>query len=287
MSTPVGRLGSYFGGGNASRAESVKRQSCRVLHDSKEGDEAASKLALALQSLPIVKPDEIDAAFQAAQRASAHLVSGNYFSVLGVTAMRGRVLTPEDDAPNAPPAAVISNRYWQQQLNSDPTIVGKTLILNGTNFTVVGLTSPEFFGERVRRSPDFWLPLSFHPQIELRKSYLDDVEAYWLMLMGRLKRDVRIEQAQANTNLALRQFLTEQAGSQLNEDRQRRIQNTSVQLVPGGGGISGLRSVYSKPLHMLMAIVGMVLLVACANVGSLLLSMKSVSEKGNHYGWNT
>ena len=209
---------------------------------------------------------------EAAQRAWGHLVSGNYFSLLGVTAMRGRVLTPEDDAPNAPPAAVISNRYWQQQLNSDPAIVGKTLILNGTNFTVVGLTSPEFFGERVRRSPDFWLPLSFHPQIELRKSYLDDGEAYWLMLMGRLKRDVRIEQAQASTNLGLRQFLTEQAGSQLNEDRQRRIQNTSVQLVPGGGGISGLRSVYSKPLQMLMAIVGMVLLIACANVGSLLLS---------------
>jgi predicted permease len=209
---------------------------------------------------------------EAAQRAWGHLVSGNYFSVLGVTAIRGRVLTPEDDAPNAPPAAVISNRYWQQQLNSDPAIVGKTLILNGTNFTVVGVTPPEFFGERVRRPPDFWLPLSFHPQIELRKSYLDDGQAYWLMLMGRLKHDVRIEQAQTSTNLALRQFLTEQAGSQLNEDRQRRIQNTSVQLAPGVGGISGLRSVYSKPLRMLMAIVGMVLLIACANVGSLLLS---------------
>ena len=215
---------------------------------------------------------------QAAQRAWGHLVSGNYFSVLGVTAIRGRVLTPEDDAPNAQPAAVISNRYWQQQLNSDSEIVGKTLILNGTNFTVVGVTPPEFFGERVRRPSDFWLPLSFHPQIELRKSYLDDGEVYWLMLMGRLKHDVRIEQAQASANLALRQFLTEQAGSQLNEDRQRGIQNTYVQLVPGAGGISGLRSAYSKPLQMLMAIVVMVLLIACANVGSLLLS-RAASRK--------
>src|SRR5260370_23433944 len=92
------------------------------------------------------------------------------------------------------------------------------------------------------------------------------------MLMGRLKHDVSIEQAQTSANLALRQFLTEQAGSQLNEDRQRAIQNTSVQLVPGEGGISALRSVYSRPLHMLMVIVGMVLLIACANGGSLLLS---------------
>ncbi len=209
---------------------------------------------------------------EAALRASGHLVSGNYFSVLGVPAARGRVLTPEDDTLNAQPAAVISNRYWQEQLNGDSAVVGKPFLINGTNFTVVGVTPPEFFGERVRRPPDFWLPLSFQPQIELRRSFLDDDQAYWLMLMGRLKHDVRIEQAQQGVNLALRRFLTEQAGSQLSEDRQRGIQNTHAQLVEGAGGISGLRVLYSKPLHMLMAIVGMVLLIACANVGGLLLS---------------
>jgi len=208
----------------------------------------------------------------AAARGWGYLVSGNYFSVLGVRAMRGRVLTPEDDKTGAEPAAVISHKYWEKELNSDPRVVGRTFIINGTNFTVVGITPPEFFGERVRRPPDFWLPLSFHPQIELQESFLTDKQVYWLNLFGRLKPGVSLDQANANVNLLLRQHLSEEAGSQLTEQRQQGIQNTYVTLVSGEGGISRLRRNYSKPLQMLMAIVGMVLLIACANVGSLLLS---------------
>jgi predicted permease len=207
-----------------------------------------------------------------AQRAAAQLVSGNYFSVLGVTALRGRALTPEDDVRSAPPAAVISHKYWQDQLNGDAGIVGKSLVLNGTNFTVVGVMPAEFFGERIRRPPDFWVPLSFQPQIELRDSFLDNPQVYWLMLMGRLKTGVSMQQAQASVNLGLQQFLTEQAGTQLSEDRRRSIQGAYVELVSGAGGISGLRRRYSTPLRMLTAIVALVLLIACANVGGLLLS---------------
>ena len=113
---------------------------------------------------------------EAPQRAQGHLVSGNYFSVLGVDAMLGRVLTPEDDKPGAPPAAVMSYGYWKQQWKGDPQIVNKEVMLNGTSFTIVGIMPPEFFGVRVRRSPDIWMPLAFHPQIEMRKSFLDDPE---------------------------------------------------------------------------------------------------------------
>jgi predicted permease len=213
-----------------------------------------------------------DSQASAAARARGHLVTGNYFSVLGVPALRGRVLTPDDDKPGAQPAAVISHGYWENTLNSDVSIVGKNVVINGTNFTVVGITPREFFGVRVRRAPDFWIPLAFQPQIELRDSLITNPEAYWLTIFGRLKPGVTMDQAQAGVNLALRQFLTEQAGSELTEERQRGIQNTSVMLAEGAGGLSGLRRQYSTPLRMLMAIVGMVLLIACANVGSLLLS---------------
>jgi predicted permease len=215
---------------------------------------------------------------EAAERSSGHLVSGNYFAVLGVNAMQGRVLANEDDAPAAQPVAVISNAYWKQKLNADAQVVGKSFLLNGTAFTIVGVMPPEFFGARVRRSPDFWLPLAFQPQIELRKPYADDKTVYWLNMIGRLKPGVQIEQAQAAVNVELQQFLTEQSGSQLNDETRLAIQNSYISLAPGGRGLSGLRRYYSQALRMLMVIVGLVLLIACANVGNLLLSRAAARQ---------
>ena len=186
--------------------------------------------------------------------------------------MQGRVLTNEDDSATASPAAVISNPYWKQKLNADPQIVGRNILLNGTAFTIVGVMPPEFFGTRVRRSPDFWLPLAFQPQIELRKSSLDDKNVSWLNMIGRLKPGISIEQAQAGVNLELRQFLTQESGSQLDDERRLAIENSYVTLESGARGLSGLRKFYSKALRMLMVIVALILLIACSNVGNLLLS---------------
>lgn len=206
------------------------------------------------------------------ERAQGHLVTGNYFDVLGVKSTIGRVLLPSDDTPASRPVAVISHRYWKDQCNSDPSIVGRNVSLNGTSFTIVGVTPPEFFGERVRRSPDYWMPMVYQPQIEMHDSVLTADNTYWLTMMGRLKRGTSQEQAQADVNVALKQYLTQQAGQAITDERRVAISNSYVELSSGSRGISGLRLYYSQPLRMLMAIVGLVLLIACANVGNLLLS---------------
>ncbi|MCM3905359.1 MAG: ABC transporter permease, partial [Pyrinomonadaceae bacterium] len=213
---------------------------------------------------------------EVAQRG--HLVSGNYFSVLGVNAMLGRALTAEDDKPGAPPAAVMSHGCWTQQWKSDSSILNKEIVINGTSFTLVGVMPPTFFGVRVRRSPDFWLPLAFQPQIELRPSAFEDRRVYWLNFVGRLKPGVSLEQAQASVNVDLHQFLTNEAGSKLNDDIRKSIASGYVQLADGSRGISGLRRVYAQALKMLMVIVVLVLLIAGANVGNLLLS-RAASRK--------
>ena len=212
------------------------------------------------------------------ERASGHLVSGNYFLVLGVNASQGRVLTNGDDAPGAPPALVLSHGYWKQKLNSDPAVVGKNLLINSTAFTVVGVMPEGFFGTRVRRSPDFWLPLAFQPQVEVRKSSLEDKTVYWLNMIGRLRPGVSIEQARASVNAGFHQFLTAERGAQLDDDDRQAIQSTFITLSPGGRGLSGLRSFYSQALRMLMVIVALVLLIACANVGNLLLSRAAARQ---------
>jgi predicted permease len=209
---------------------------------------------------------------QASQRASSHLVSGNYFATLGVNAIHGRVLTNNDDLPGAQPVAVVSNSYWKQRMHGHPDAVGRSLLLNGTAFTVVGVMPPDFFGTRVRRSPDFWVPLAFQPQIELAESALEKKDTYWLNMIGRLKSGIQLDQAQAEANHQLHQFLTEQSGTQLTDATRLAIQNSYVELAPGAWGLSGLRTFYSQALRMLMVIVGLVLLIACANVGNLLLS---------------
>ena len=242
-----------------------------------ESYQALAAARLPLESLTAIRSGQDPVAVRVAgapraERAQSQLVGGNYFSVMGVSAALGRTLTAADDRADAPPVAVVSYGFWTDRLHADPSAIGQTAIVNGSAYTIVGVAPREFFGERVRRPPDFWIPLAFQPQVELRKSYLADPRSYWLTLIARLAPGATREQAEAAATIALRQFLTNAAGSNLSNERAAAIQKTRATLIDGAGGISTLRYRYSQPLRVLLVVVALVLLLACANVANLLLS---------------
>jgi predicted permease len=205
--------------------------------------------------------------------ASVHLVSGNYFDVLGVRTAAGRLLNSSDDTPASAPVAVMSYRLWRDRFRLDASVVGRTVVLNGAAFRVAGVTDPSFFGERVRKAPDFWLPLSFQPSVTTReRSMLEANDVYWLNCMGRLRAGHSMLGAQAFVNHQLYSFYLAQAGSHPSAETRDKITRTHIDLKRGGSGISGLRYRYGKPLAVLMAVVALVLLIACANVATLLLA---------------
>lgn len=212
------------------------------------------------------------------EQASGHLVCGAYFAVMGVNAVRGRVLMPQDDSLTAPNTAVISYEFWRRRFHSEDSAVGTVVDLNGTAFTIVGVAPPEFFGERVQEPPEFWLPLTRQPQMLQRESWMSVRDVHWLNVIGRLKPGVTMEQAQAAVTRQLRQFYQAGAGEELTASRQRQLREVHVELKSGARGISWMRFSYSKPLHLLMASVALLLLIACANVATLLLARGSARQ---------
>jgi predicted permease len=215
----------------------------------------------------------------AAERAVVHPVSGNYFSTMGVSAAIGRALQPDDERPAAAPVAVVSDGYWRQKLHADRAAIGRVAILNGTAFTIVGVTPRDFFGERVRRAPDFWVAYTLQPIIELRPSFVTQNDAYWLSLIGRLRDGATRAEAERAATTVLQGFLRAAAGAEVTSDRARAIQESRIELFDGSGGVSGLRAQYSEPLKVLLAVVALVLLIACANVGNLLLTRAAARQR--------
>ncbi len=210
------------------------------------------------------------------------LVSGNYFSTLGVRAFAGRMLTPDDDRPGAPPVAVVSYDSWQNDFSSDRGLIGQTVDIHSQPMTIVGIAPSGFYGDRVAaRPPHFWLPLAARPAVSgepLNQSLLSLPDAHWLYLIGRLRPEANPAVVQTKLSVALRQWLssrsryTDNGGAAL-------IPKQHVVVVSAARGIQNLQQETGQGLKLLLWLAAVVLLIACANIANMLLARGTARRK--------
>lgn len=218
------------------------------------------------------------------ERVTAELVSGNYFPVLGVRTVLGRAFTSNDDLfTGAHPLVMLSYSYWQNRFGSDASIVGKTLVINSLNMTVVGVVQPGFDGMEVGDKAKIFIPIHEQPRLMPTLKAMEDRRWRWVNAYGRLKPGISMQQAQAS----LQPFMHGMLEMEVKEPAFRHASNYArqqflkcwIQLLPGGQGRSYMREQLRKPMWLLLGITGMVLLLACANLANLLLARATARSK--------
>jgi predicted permease len=209
-----------------------------------------------------------------AEQSFGMIVSGNYFDVLGVRPAQGRFFAPDEDAtPEARPVAVLSYGTWQRLFGGDPAAVGKTVALNGHQFTIVGVAPQQFVSTVPLYAPDVWVPLMMQPQVVPGSDMLHARNAEWLHMEGRLRAGVTAAQAQTQLSmLALQVQAAHPEDKILPGGEERHAEFLGVQLAPVGALPADMRDSLVGFIGLLFAIVGLVLLIACANLSSLLLA---------------
>ncbi len=223
-------------------------------------------------------------------RGSIHIVTGNYFEVLGVRPAIGRVLTPSDDTPRGGhPVAVLSYTYWSTQLGSDPAALNQTIVVNAVPLTIVGVAQRGFDHERVGAKPEVFVPMAMKPQLTGGRSdgprdevdELDDRRSYWLTVFGRLRPGVTLAQAQTAINVPYLAQVEEdiKVYSKPSKTFLERVRAKRIILKPGEHGRGNFRDGARTPIFLILGITAIVLLIACANVANLLLARASVRSR--------
>jgi len=214
------------------------------------------------------------------EKVSVELVSGTFFQTLGVEAAIGRTLTDADDAhPGAHPIAVANYAWWERRLGKAPSVLGTAVTIGKTTYSIVGVTPPQFFGAIVGQSPDLWIPLSMEKEVSPAWNGLDQDLFQSLYLLARRKPGVSIEQASANVNVVFQQMARAYAGTAASPEVLESISHAHVELTPAATGLSHFRRQLTGPLVILMSIVALVLLIACANVANLLLARSASRQR--------
>jgi len=218
------------------------------------------------------------------ERTFGEIVSGNYFQLLGVGAAMGRVLTPEDDkTPGGHPVAVLAYDYWQSRFEGDPKIVGQKILVNNFPLTIVGVSAAGFAGLSPGNLPKVRYPMAMREQLNSRFGKLEERRSRWVQVFGRRKPGVTMEQVTANLQTVFRQVIgmevTQEAFAKASNYTRERFLQMTIRVMPGAQGASDLRRQMERPLQVLMGIVGLVLLIACANLANLLIARASAREK--------
>ena len=218
----------------------------------------------------------------AARPLNSEYVTGNYFSMLGVRAFGGRVISPDDDKPSAPPVAVLSHRVWQARYGGDPSVVGSAFFVEGHPFTVIGVAPAGFFGETLRGDPpDMWIPVQQEPLIDGAGELVHQSIPAWLRVMGRLRPGASINGMAPRLTGVLRQWMQHDSGYPANwmPEVIRSLPKQVINVVPAGAGVTLMKEEYGRSLQILLSVCGLVLLIASANVANLLLA-RAATRRG-------